>query len=526
MRPAVHILDVACGVLLLAGAPLGLGAQQGCRYADDGNDELVAVTVPGGGRVTYISNPHFLCEDGVEIWGDSAVAYSAQSMSQLIGNVRYRDRTRELTANEARYFSEVGRLQAQGRVRVTDSDDGSVIENGDLVYLRETDYRSEEEMTVTTGADGVRPRAQMRPARPDSLPPETDPGPPYTVEGDVIVIRGSTYFRSVGAVRIERDSLVAFGDSAEYQGSSEQLVLVGAARVESGAYTLVGRTITLGTSETEASEIHARRDGLLTGDDLVVTAPHIALHLADGVLERMVAVPLVLELETEPSAESPDSRGDSSDLARPVAIAESFELTADSLEVISAADVIERILAVGDARSVSRARDSLNVAVLPEIARSDWLEGDTVVISLVQVRDTVLGSDTTEAEYEVERIVARVGARSLYRLPPEDSAAVTGVDPPAVHYVVGNEITLIMENGEVRTMDVVGQTSGVHLEPLRITRDSLPDSAAAASDSASAANDFSFAGVGAGLAARLVDDAQLRAHFQPPARGRRPWIRR
>jgi hypothetical protein len=41
-----------------------------------------------------------------------------------------------------------------------------------------------------------------------------------------------------------------------------------------------------------------------------------------------------------------------------------------------------------------------------------------------------------------------------------------GVDPPAVHYVVGQEITIHMFEGEVEAMEVLGQTRGVHLEPL------------------------------------------------------------
>ena len=459
----------------------------------------------------------------MEIWADSAVAYSAQAMSQLIGGVRYRDRTRELRASQARYFTEVGRLQAQGNLRVTNNQDGSVIENGDLVYLRETDYRSEEEMTVTTGADGIRPRAQVRPARPDSLAPEAEPGAPYSVVGARIVLRGSAYFNATGDVVIERDSLFAFGDSAEYEESSEMLVLVGSARVESGTYTLVGRTVTLGTAESEASEIHARREAFLTGDDLVVSAPHITLHVLDGVVERLVAVPLV---------DVPESEGDSLDSTRPIALAQDFELTADSLELTAPAEVVERIFAAGDARSVSRSRDSLNVASLPDIARFDWLEGDTVIVSLTQVLaapDTTTAAPSDETEYQIERIVARVDARSLYRLPPEDSAAVAGVDPPAVHYVMGDEITLIIEGGEVQAMEVTGQTRGVHLEPLGAEPDSLPDLVpdsvpavpAAADTAAGGVNDFTFSGGRPG--SRPPSPLPLPA--TPPAQGARPWIR-
>jgi hypothetical protein len=159
------------------------------------------------------------------------------------------------------------------------------------------------------------------------------------------------------------------------------------------------------------------------------------------------------------------------------------------------------------------------------------MEGDTITISLRPAADSLLAADSSDAGYEVERIVARVDARSLYRLPPEDSTAVPGVDPPALHYVLGDEITLVMENGEVRSMEVVGQTRGVHLEPLAPSpSDSLPDAASdsvsvpgpVASDDANGANDFSFA------AATASAHAFIERRIQRPATGPRgrPWNRR
>lgn len=509
------------GAAVAWGVPASATAQAGCRYADDGNDVLNSVSVPGGDRITYISNPHFLCEDGVQIWADSAVAYSTQAMSILIGSVRYRDRARELRSDQARYFSSVGRLQAQGSLHVTNTEDGSVIENGDLVYLREADYREEEEMTVTTGRDGIRPRALVRPEAADSAASEAEPPTPYAVVADKLVLRGAGYFNATGTVEIQRDSLFAFGDSAEYTETSDLLVLVGSARVESGAYDLVGRTIEIGTAEGGASEIRALRDAVLVGDDLRITAPRIVLHLRDGGLERLVAVPMLAAADTTPAATAPDSTApDSTDTARPVATAEAFELTADSITVEAPAEVVETIFAAGSARSVSHARDSLNVESLPPLARYDWLEGDTVVVSVRQLPDSLRAeADTTAAAYEVERIVARVGARSLYRLPPEDSTAVAGVDPPAVHYVVGNEITIVMRDGEVEVMEVVGQTQGVHLEPLN------PGAADSPSDSTVTPRPDSTAVTFHQPRAPVPDSSPRRPLGNPPAQGGEPWIR-
>ncbi|HUP52573.1 MAG TPA: hypothetical protein VM198_08855 [Longimicrobiales bacterium] len=496
--PRRHATGALVGALVMFGATTEpVAAQDGCEFGEDGNDQSQFVTLPNGGRITYVSNPHFVCSDGVQIWADSAVAYSADALSHLMGSVRFVDRTRELRANEARYVSNVGRLQANGNVVVVDQADGSRVENGDLVYLRQTDFRPEESMTVTTGRDGIRPRATIPPPAPDSAAADSTAAPdataverdesPYIVIGDRIVFRGSSYFSSSGDVEIERDSLFAFADSAEYVEESDRLVLVGSARVVNAGYVLVGRTITMGTDAAGTNEVRAVRDALLTGDDLVLSAPLIRLYLTDGAVERLVAVPLPARAESTAadSAAPPEvaaaaalpTKPDSAELARPVALAERFELTADSLELIAPGGVVDRIFAAGRGRSVSQARDSLNVEALPELARQDWLEGDTIVITLVpQPPPTAAAADTlpsagapgeeAERAYEIERIVARVGARSLYRLPPQDSTAQAGVDLPAVHYVVGDEITIHMTEGEVEAMEVVGRTRGVHLEPL------------------------------------------------------------
>ena len=95
-------------------------------------------------------------------------------------------------------------------------------------------------------------------------------------------------------------------------------------------------------------------------------------------------------------------------------------------------------------------------------------------------------TSVSDADYEVEQIVARVGARSFYRLLPTDSSAQAGIDPPALHYVVGDEIRIHMNAGEVESMEVLGQSEGIHLEPLSGPQDgSNPDSIGSLSDSTS-----------------------------------------
>jgi hypothetical protein len=514
--------------------PTSAAAQEGCGL-EEGSARLQSQPDPRGGSIQRFTTPHFVCEDDVEIWADSAVAYSYDAMSILYGSVRYVDRQREMRADNARYFTDVGRLQAQGHVVVTNFEDGSVVENGDLVYLRQTDYREVEEMIVTTGSDGVRPKATVYPQRApvtesDSAaatraPLEPDAGIPqpevpepsapaagpddsveaddleptepeqYIVVGDSLVFQGNSYFNATGTVEIERDSLFGFSDFAEYTGELGQLILDGSARLEGDAYDLVGRVITLASASDGTDEVRSLEDAVLTGDDLLVTAPQIVLRLADGEIDHMVAVPLPTEDEgdgapTRGAGPAPAQLDSTQALVRPIAISGDMELTGDSLDLAAPAGAIERIFAAGAARSVSRGRLDLNVEALPELAQTDWIDADSIEVMLVPLADSVADvRDATggDAAYEVERIVAKVGARSLYRLLPADSTAVVGVDGPAVSYMVADTITIFMLDGQADRVESVGQVSGWHLEPLTTApADSLAETEAA--DSVSTAS--------------------------------------
>ena len=451
-------------------------AQEGCEFVYPSGD-LSIVTLAGGNRITYVGTPHMLCSDGVEIWADSSISYAATGLDHLIGNIRFLDNAGELRADEARYFSEQGRLQASGNVFVQDTLEGFTIENGDLVYLRPTDFRKDAEITVSVTDDLSRPHAIlfMRPEETLEAPEEDSLDVPYTVEGDRIFLRGGSYFYSVGDVMIERDSILAFADSAEYDGDAETVHLAGSAKVETPNYNLVGKTIDMVLEANSLNTIAAHEEALLNGDDLTINSPEISLYMDDGLLNRLVAFSI-------PNEDGSPSR---SSIPQPVAVGEDFELTADSLDISLPDEVLENIFAAGRARSISSARDSLNVDLLPEIAKSDWLEGDTVIVTFEAntpaPSEGGATTDTSEPEpdYRIERIVAKVGARSLYRLTPSDTTALPGIDAPAIHYVTGDEITIIMDEGEADRLEVQGRTRGFHLEPLPLSE---PDSLA--SDSA------------------------------------------
>ncbi len=502
----------AAQVLLEPQAP---GPSRECSFVE-GTRSLNSVTLAGGNRIANVGNPRIRCDDGVRISADSAVAFSAQNLTQLFGNVRYSDRTQVLTSNEAQYFTRLGRLQASGNVVLEDAARGTTVRNGDLVYLRVTEFRSAEEITVTVGPDGVRPTALLRMERrapaPPAAPTPSDTTPndaapsdttdttardtaeavsapvqpettlpsapvPTEVEANRLFLVGEGYFRATGRVVIRRDSLDAFADTATYDDIGERMLLRGGSRVVQADYDLEGVEIDVSMPGGDVSRVVARRSAVLTGSDVVLTAPKIDILMEEGSADRLVAVRL--------PQESGAAEVDSTLLAQPIAEAETFRLTADSLDVRAPKQVLERIFAVGRARGDSSSRDSLNVPELPGTARTDWMEGDTVIATFSPApRDSLAApGDSTERAYVLDELVAAGDARSLYRLEPSDSTAQPGIDKPALHYVRGSRITIRMAEGEVQDMAVDGPTRGYHLEPLQ-TR-VRADSAAAPPDTAS-----------------------------------------
>ena len=463
------------GVLLLLGLGVGEGvAQEGCEFLEGTGDYTVRF------GITYIQSPRLRCRDGLRIVADSAVHYDASRFYQLFGHVLFENTEVHLQSGEAQYYEDAGRIAAQQAVRLLRKADSTVVTGENLEYLQVTSVRTQERLTVTGG----RPHAVLYPRSQGSGSSDSVQALPYEVDADRIFVLGDQHFQANGTVEIQRGDLDAFGESVEYNGDSGQLVLREEARVEAEAYDLVGEMIVLEIPGEEIREVIARERGVLTGQDLEIKGPLIRLYFTEGAMERLVAMSDQSSVVPEQASEQGLALGIRGALeareralvaeeehpSQPVAVAEGFTITADSLDVAAPGEVLETIHAVGEARAVSSARDSLNREDTPELARNDWIAGDTVVATL-SPRDTLPSpASSGRREYLLDRLVATSNASSLYRITSSDSTQLapdsTGLPPSlAIHYVRGDAITIVLEKGEVRSMEVAGQTTGVHMEP-------------------------------------------------------------
>jgi lambda repressor-like predicted transcriptional regulator len=332
--------------------------------------------------------------------------------------------------------------------------------------------------------------------------------------------------------------------------------------VRSSGYDLSGSTVNIALPGGQISQVRAVHDAKLTGNQLTMTAPVITVLMTDGQMDRLVATPLPPEPVDSAAEKSsgavprpnllsvladsvemasttrkppqasrdvvqrPDllhvlagtagqtpAAADSADLARPVATSEKFRITADSLDVRAPGQVLDKMYAVGNALGQSSSGDSLNVPSLQPAARKDWIKGDTLIATFVKVEPKA-DQPHDSVHYELDRLVAQGNASSLYRMAPSDSAFRAGIDPPAVHYVLGTDITIVLDSGQVDHMDVV-DPKGWHFEPLtQAARDSLAADSAQAADSARAHGDTARAGTGKPKA--LTDTTKTRPDTTKP----------
>ena len=451
------------------------------------------------GYTTYISAPRIECDDGTRIRADSSVYFEATSFYQLFGSVVFQEEGRELVADRAQYFDRVGQLQAQGSVRLENLDDGSWVTGDDLLLLQEDDARVEDDVTVrggrpranivskmTSDSTDIAPRSSQA-ASPTQDPPEiSETTTSYEVDADLIHMVGDRLFQARGGVEVRQETLQSYGDSLEFQQDIGFLTLFDNARILSqdtvsgDTLDVRGDTITMNLPDNQIDEIEALGRAHLLGNDIEMRAPVIRLAFVEEELERVFAVRRAVEEGLTSASGSDEQVVSSADQPQPEAFAEEFHLTGDSIEAYLPEGGLERVFSAGTALGVSSARDSLNTPATEEFLRDDWISGDTIIATFQSVsadsgyaagsadagQPGLGGAEVTESsELQLELLIA-LGqggqAKAYYRAAPDSVAPGAPKPPPLdLHYVMGDEVRLLMRDGEVDRMEVVNPIGAV-----------------------------------------------------------------
>jgi lipopolysaccharide export system protein LptA len=249
------------------------------------------------------------------------------------------------------------------------------------------------------------------------------------------------------------EDFVLEGDSLEVVAPNEileQVVAVGSAR---------GESLSRDSLNTEDTPEVARRDWM-EGRTIVAYF-------------KPVSAAAALALDSAAAAETPDSAPVPS-LVDSAAAALALDSTAtaetpDSAPASPLVDSAAAVLALDSAAAPPPLDSAAAVAALLSAATA-------------RAADSAATPGEPGGQYTVDRIVAQGSARSLYRMTPSDTTGAPAAGRLALHYVTGAEITIRMQDGEITSMEVSGQTRGYHLEPLAVPAlpDSLPPDSAVA----------------------------------------------
>ena len=418
------------GVIGLAWAPqlhAQAAARPRCNMQFDAlraeGSRLSMIRMPSGNSNTFIGNGAvYRCEgQGNELRADSTEHYGDAGVLYLIGNVRYTEPRMSATANRMTYYQADDRLLAEGNV-VANMQGGTTMRGPRVEYWRTTPSR---------------PRARLfAPGRPTMQLVERDsagrPQPPVDVVANTIAIEGDSLVYAGGRVEITRPDLLAKGDSAFLDSGREYARLMRQPAIESRGdrpFTLVGGLIEMWSRQRKLERVLSARDAVATSDSMRIASDTIDMRLAANRLQRAYAWGPSRARVTSPER----------------------DITADSLDVHMPDQRLREVRAVRGAYAASRP-DTTQIRSNDR----DWLRGDTIVARF----DSAATGDTTSRP-KPRDVVATGTASALYQIPAKAGPSA----PPALNYVRGETITVALDSAEVQTVTVIGQATGIYLEP-------------------------------------------------------------
>lgn len=421
-------LVIAAGAVLLSARLADGQALPNCDYIFENTPATTAnlVEQPSGQSLMILGRGVIVSCAGQNnrISSDSAQYNEATGVLLLIRNVRYTEPQIGITADQMTYFRGEDRLNAQGNVVATMSS-GSVMRAPAADYYRAVVGRPIAR-TVATG------RPQLTLVDPAGGGATAEPA---VVFADQIVLVGDSLVYASRRVEITRGAVRANSDSA-FVNSEAEFVRLMLSPVVTGQgerqFTLRGGVIDLFSRERRLERVLATPTGHVVSGDLELLADSIDLRLLDDQLQSAYAWG-----PGRARATSPDR-----------------DITADSIYVSTPNQRLREMHAIGDAFANS----------IPDTAtvtsnERDWISGDTIVARF----DSAAAGDTSKVV--PRELVATGNARSFYQFGNPEGV----LDRPTMNYVRGRIIAIAFAEGEVSTVTVTDQASGVYLEAESLT---------------------------------------------------------
>jgi len=420
-------LAVGTGLLAASAGFAGAQALPNCDYIFENTPATTAnlVQQPSGQSLMILGRGVVVTCAGQNnrISSDSAQFNEATGVLLLIGGVHYTEPQVDITAQRMTYYRGEDRLNAAGDV-VARMNNGSVMRAPEADYYRAVVGRPVAR-TVATG------RPQLSLVDPEAAAAAE----PVIVLADRIVLVGDSVVYASRKVEITRTSVRANSDSA-FVDTEREFVRLMLAPVVTGQgerpFTLRGGVIDLFSRERQLERVLATPSGHVVSGDLELLADSIDLRLVGEQLQAAYAWGPGRARATSPER----------------------DITADSIYALTPNQRLREMHAVGDAFA-----NSIPDTAAVTSSERDWISGDTLVARF----DSAAAGDTSRAL--PRELVATGNARSFYQFGNPEGVR----DRPTMNYVRGRVIAIAFADGEVSTVTVTDQASGVYLEAESLT---------------------------------------------------------
>ncbi len=429
IRPGIG-LALLCAA---SAAPLAAQDSRPCDVVITGvtrngvSTRFTSVTDASGRRTTYVGGVvDATCEgQGNRLLADSAEHFADRGLLILYHNVQYSEARVTMTSDKMTYYTIEERLIAEGNVQGRTSS-GTRFNGPRMEYSRAKPGLRAQPSWVAVG----RPFVRMSPSETGAAS-GTDADSTDLTADRVLSVNDSLVWAS-GRVVVDRADMRATADSATVDNGIEFIRLLRDPRIVGKGertFTLEGTVIDVWSKDRQLERVVAADSGVAVSDSLTLRSDTVDLRFAEQMIQRVFAWG-----------------------TRATAVGQGQEIQSDSMDVRMPRQRLEALHATGSAVALSVV-DSQRV----DSNERDWIAGDRLVAQFETVRDSTLGRDETR----MREVVATGAARAFYQLPPSGG----GRGSPNLSYNRGRSILVRFDSGEVSSVTVSEQASGIYLEP-------------------------------------------------------------
>lgn len=387
-----------------------------------------SVTTPTGGRNMYIGGvvDATCAGQGNRLLADSAEHFTERGLLILYHNVRYTEPRMTMTSDRMFYYTNEERIVAEGNVKGR-SASGTRFTGPQIEYFRAKPGLRDESSWIATG----RPFVRMSPNETGGARSAASDATDSTdLTANRVVSRNDSLVWASGAVVIDRHDMRATADSASLDNGTEFARLLREPKVVGKGerpFTLTGTVIDTWSEQRALERVVAAGDARALSDSLTLTSDTLDLRFSEQQIQQIHAWG-----------------------GRAVADGAAQRIESDSMDIRMPDQRLDELFAVG--RAVAQSRVDTARVVTDEL---DWIAGDTIHVRFETLEDSV-GERTSR----MREVTALGSARSFYQVPP--SGGVRGA--PNLSYNRGRLITVLFDAGEMSTVSVTDQASGLYLE--------------------------------------------------------------